>query len=178
MSNYALVENNEVVGVYSHLPTNWKNVSNFFALEGDDDTLKTFGWYKVVKTTPSYDPTTQRLEGVRSWYDVETDTAYTVDLVVDIPVYPEHSPFLTEEELEQQRLKDIETRWIEVRIERDKRMKDFEWRYVRYERQVRLSLTTTDNITDLDQYMQSLADITTQSDPYNIVWPTYNASES
>jgi hypothetical protein len=177
MSNYAIVENNEIVGVYWNLPTNWKNISNFFALQDKEehkDFLKTLGWYKVQKVTPTYDPTRQKLEGSRHWYDATTDTVYEEDLVVDVEqVFPEHSSFLTEEEIEQQRLANLATRWAEVRIERDKKMQEFEWRYVRYERQVRLNITPTDNINDLDNYMQTLADITQQSDPYNIVWPNF-----
>jgi hypothetical protein len=60
-----------------------------------------------------------------------------------------------------------------VRAERDRLMSEFEWRYTRYERQVRLSLTTTDNISNLDTYMQALADITAREDLTNLVWPTY-----
>jgi hypothetical protein len=175
---YAIVENNEIVGVYANLPTNWKSTSNFYALEGNDERLKTFGWYRIQKVDAAYNPSTQKLEGFRHWYDAETDTVYLTDLVVDIPVYPEHSSFFTPEEIELQRLANLATRWAEVRIERDQRMKDFEWHYTRYERQTRLSLPTTDNISDLDAYMQALADITLQSDPYNIVWPNYNDSES
>lgn len=174
MSNYAIVENNEIIGVYWNLPTNWKNISNFFALKEDETYLKTLGWYKVQKIIPDYNPLTQKLEGSSRWYDPSTDTVYEEDLVVNVEqVFASHASFLTEEELEQQRLADLATRWAEVRIERDKKMQEFEWRYTRYDRQIRLNITTTDNINSLDAYMQDLADITQQSDPYNIVWPNF-----
>lgn len=66
-----------------------------------------------------------------------------------------------------------QSQWELVRHNRDQLMKEFEWRYIRYDREVRLGLTPTDNIVQLDTYMQALADITQQEDPYNIVWPDY-----
>lgn len=50
-------------------------------------------------------------------------------------------------------------------------MKNFEWRLDRYHRQVRLGLEPTDTLSELDAYMQALADITEQPDPDHIVWP-------
>ena len=50
-------------------------------------------------------------------------------------------------------------------------MKDADWKVLRYERETRLEKTPTDDIVKLDAYMQSLADITKQSDPFNITWP-------
>jgi hypothetical protein len=52
-------------------------------------------------------------------------------------------------------------------------MKDFEWRYTRYDRQLRLGEPTVDDLTLMDAYMQALADITTQTDPFNIIWPMF-----
>lgn len=61
--------------------------------------------------------------------------------------------------------------WQTIRQTRDRMMANYDWRYTRYEREVRLGLTPTDDIMELDTYMQALADITQQSDPYNISWP-------
>ncbi len=58
-----------------------------------------------------------------------------------------------------------------VRGLRDQKMKDFDWRYLRYDRETRLGLPTTDDIQLLDQYMQALADITQQENPFNVQWP-------
>jgi hypothetical protein len=63
--------------------------------------------------------------------------------------------------------------WQTIRQTRDRMMANYDWRYTRYEREVRLGLTPTDDIVQLDAYMQALADITQQEDPYNIVWPDY-----
>jgi len=79
----------------------------------------------------------------------------------------------TPEEIEQERQDAIARQWNAIRKQRDQLMKDFDWRYIRYAREVRLNLTPSDNIAAMDTYMQTLADITTQEDPFNIVWPTY-----
>jgi hypothetical protein len=47
----------------------------------------------------------------------------------------------------------------------------FDWRILRHQRELRLGITPTDSIESLDKYMQDLADITKQSDPFNISWP-------
>lgn len=58
------------------------------------------------------------------------------------------------------------------RTERDRRMDAFQWRLQRYEREIRSGRSATDNIADLDAYMQALADVTAQAEfPDNITWP-------
>ena len=79
----------------------------------------------------------------------------------------------TPTELEQERQKAIANQWNAIREQRDQLMKEFDWRYNRYAREVRLGLTPSDDIAAMDNYMQDLADITNQSDPFNISWPTY-----
>jgi hypothetical protein len=80
----------------------------------------------------------------------------------------------TPEEIAAEEAAQMAAQWIAVRQDRDHRMNTFEWRYTRYFRQQRLGITpTTDQIENLDSYMQALANITQQSDPFNIVWPTY-----
>lgn len=66
---------------------------------------------------------------------------------------------------------DTEQKWQEVRSVRDTKIKQVEWRVNRYHSSVRLGLIPVDNIDELDVYIQALRDITTQEDPYNIVWP-------
>jgi len=82
---------------------------------------------------------------------------------------------------EQEILDDLEyqktKKWQYIRETRDLEMENFEWRYTRYHREVRLGLTPTDDIVMLDTYMQALADITQQEDPFNIVWPVYGSEE-
>ena len=66
----------------------------------------------------------------------------------------------------------ISQEWEEVRSIRKGKFEEVEWRVFRYLSQVRLGITPTDDIADLDAYIQALRDVTSQSDPYNINWPT------
>ena len=68
---------------------------------------------------------------------------------------------------------ELDTQWNVIRLERDRRIQDIAWRYQRIERHARLGIDQIDDINTLDQYVQALADIPqTQTDPFNIVWPT------
>lgn len=73
----------------------------------------------------------------------------------------------TEQELEVE----LNRKWQEIRDQRDHILSLLDWRFTRYQSQIRLGITPTDDIEDLDTYAQELRDITLQSDPYNIVWP-------
>lgn len=64
--------------------------------------------------------------------------------------------------------------WLEIRKERDNKISNIEWKIMRNLSETRLGITTTtDLLSDLDSYVNNLRNITTQSDPYNITWPTY-----
>ena len=66
--------------------------------------------------------------------------------------------------------------WRTIRDNRDKRIADIEWRYNRYYRNERLGLPQEDSIVDLDTYVQALADITKQENPFELVWPEFGTS--
>jgi len=103
--------------------------------------------YVAVSTAPTYNNRTHNL----SW----NGSDWSVDELTDLDI-----TYATEQQ------------WSEVRIERDKRIEAVEWKIMRYQSEVRLGITTTtDNISNLDTYVQALRDITKQSDPYNITWP-------
>jgi len=170
MANYAYVEDNEVKNLYDLLPANWRNISNFYVLS--DDELEVHGWYKVVKDTPAYNQETQRLGDPT--YHFENDVVYERDTVIDIPVIiPVELPTLSQEQLDMIQQYEISTKWADIRATRDRLMTEFEWRYTRYDRQIRMNIEPTDNINALDAYMQALADITNTEDPYTVQWPTY-----
>ena len=67
---------------------------------------------------------------------------------------------------------EIDNQWINIRILRDQMLVNLDWRFIRYESQVRLGITPVDDIQKLDTYAQALRDITLQEDPFNIIWPT------
>ena len=63
--------------------------------------------------------------------------------------------------------------WAEVRENRDERIKEVEWRVMRNLSETRQGLDTTDNISDLDTYVQALRDITTSTtNPLEVSWPS------
>lgn len=76
----------------------------------------------------------------------------------------------TELELAEERAR----KWYEIRAHRDRLLSEIDWRVLRYHSQVRLGITPVDNLTSLDEYAQALRDVTLQSDPDDIVWPTLN----
>jgi Phage tail assembly chaperone protein len=168
MANYAYVENNSITQLRDELPENWKNVSNFFVLS--DIEAQNYGWYKLTKVIPDYNPNTQYPD--TPTYSFVDGVAYENYNIVNIP-QPTPPVEYTVEQLEQIAQQNLIEQWNNIRAIRDKLMNDFQWRYSRYDRQVRLNITPTDDLLLMDNYMQALADITTQTDPYNIVWPEY-----
>ena len=166
MANFAYVKDDAIVNVWDTLPINWENISNFYTLGDGNNTeyLKSLGWYPITYQAPTYDPATQVLG--HPTYTISGDTVIETLTVNDKPT-PEPIPELTEEQIAAARA----NQWEIVRRQRDSFMSQMDWRYTRYAREVRLNLTPTDDIAALDTYMQALADITTQTDPYNITWP-------
>jgi len=61
----------------------------------------------------------------------------------------------------------------EVRSKRDRLIDKEDWRYTRYNSEVRQGLTPSDDIVALDTYIQALRDIPDQAGfPWEIEWPT------
>jgi len=105
----------------------------------------------TVADNPSYNANTQKLV----WNRETTEWDVTE---------------LTQEELDQI----TDSKWIQVRSQRDHLLSEADQRVLRYQSEERAGITThTDSISDLDTYMQELRDIPqTNSNPDNIVWPT------
>lgn len=153
MARYAYVEDNKIVGVYDFPPKSWKNISNFHLLT--DDELETYGFVKIVKADTVYDPETEMIS-----FPVYSFVGDKVIEHVEIQPRPVVVP-------------DIDQEWQKVKTQRNQAINDFEWRYARHAREQRLGTLFTDNLEEMDRYIQALADITNQEDPFNIVWPTY-----
>lgn len=62
----------------------------------------------------------------------------------------------------------LDRKWAEVRLYRDQLMRLLDWRIARNQRETRLGLETTEDIADLDNMMQQLADIGDADDPFLI----------
>jgi len=76
---------------------------------------------------------------------------------------------LTESEISVRNVK----RWQEIRETRDAKIKEIEWRIMRNLSETRQGLDTTDNIADLDSYIQKLRDITSSTtNPLEVSWPS------
>jgi|LakMenEpi03Aug12_release.lakeMendotaPanAssembly.Ray.scaffolds.fasta_scaffold94614_4 hypothetical protein len=160
MTVYANLVNGQVAGVYDLLPKTWNGNENFDVISAQNPAfMRVNGFRKIIRDTTDYDKNTHYMSDFPS-YTVDNDEVYEHREIIQKP--PVVSP--TRDEL-----------LIEVRQKRDQLMRNFEWRYVRYERQQRLNLTVTDDITAMDQYMQALADITEQTDLDNLQWPVYNS---
>lgn len=158
MTVYANVVDGEVKGVYDLIPKFWNGQNNFNILcNNDAEFMRNNGFVKIIRDTTAYDSSTHRMSDFPT-YSVSNGEVYEHR---EITVIPPNVPPSREDLL------------ILVREKRDTLMAEFEWRYTRYERQVRLNIPPTDNVTNLDSYMQALADITTQDDLTNLVWPTY-----
>lgn len=117
MANYAHIENGEITGVYDLLPDNWRNISNFSALN-DPAFLESLGWRTIVKETPEYDLDKQAL-GLPS-YRVENNTVIETIEVINLPTYQPVAPIIYTEE--QQLLAKINTHiqaMAQLRMTRD-----------------------------------------------------------
>jgi hypothetical protein len=107
--------------------------------------IKSQGYY-VVTGFKSYDNSTQKLVSAAPY--IEDGVCYVVE-VVD----------MTEEDLAQR----AETQWQVIRNQRNQLLKDSDW--------TQLADAPVDKLV-WSTYRQELRDITQQSDPFNIVWPT------
>ena len=95
MANYAHIEDEKITGVYDLYPDNWRNISNFYLLANDTDTLYSLGWRTIVKSTPAYNSDTQYVGN--PIHTIENDDVIETYEIVDI-VFPEVI-YQTEEEL-------------------------------------------------------------------------------
>lgn len=124
MANYALIENDSVTELYDLYPKNWRNISNFFALENETEFLHSLGWRTIVKTTPTYNVDTQRLGN--PIYTIENDTVYESREVIDLPIAPA-APVYTQEQIEQQLLTQHNQALDALRIKRDKLLQETDY---------------------------------------------------
>jgi hypothetical protein len=157
MTVYANLVEGEVKGVYDLIPKFWDGINQFdIRCQNDEQYMRDNNFVKIVKSQYQYDSDTHYLSDFPS-YRVENNQVIEQREILEKVIYvPTRDDLLKE-----------------IRIVRDEKMRDFEWRYTRYHRQIRLGLPTTDSLENLDNYMQALADITNQEDLSNIIWPEY-----
>ena len=118
--------------------------TSFGAAGPNADFLTENSVVELVETL-SYTTPTQKLSTVDAY--VEGGKAYNVKVE---NTTAEEQTALTDQ------------KWIAIRLERDRRLQITDWR-------ASSDLTLSD---DWKTYRQALRDVPTQSDPYNITWPT------
>jgi hypothetical protein len=96
MSRWAVVENGAVTEVHYDLPQNWRNVSNFFALESDVETLKSFGWYPVRVDTPSIGQN-QTYGDTTRIFDEYNQIVIENAQIIDLPESPQDSQLIVKQ---------------------------------------------------------------------------------
>ena len=108
--------------------------------------------------------------GITTVADNPSDNTNTQKLVWNRETTEWDVTELTQDELDQI----TDSKWIQVRSQRDYLLSEADQRVLRYQSEERAGITThTDSISDLDTYMQELRDIPqTNSNPDNIVWPS------
>lgn len=163
MTVYANLVDGQVLGVYDLIPRFWNNINNFdIKCQNEADYMRDNGFVKITKPQYVYDTATQKLSDFPT-YRVENGEVIEQREILTIEIPP--PPLLSS----------AAEILLQVRQVRDQLMRDFEWRYTRYFRQQRLGINTTDSLAALDTYMQALADITTQEDLSQVIWPQYSA---
>lgn len=81
-------------------------------------------------------------------------------------------PGITQAQLDNMKAAAFEMQWSAVNTERSKLINEQRWRVERYNDQLAMKVTPTEDITPVLQYIQKLRDITTVfSDPFTVTWP-------
>ena len=84
MATYAHIENNTITGVYDLLPDNWRNISNFHALNDSFDYIQELGWRKVaVDSDPEFNSDFQKLSDPK--HRIDNDEVIEYREVVNLP---------------------------------------------------------------------------------------------
>lgn len=102
MANYAVVKDNTIIELRDYVPVNWENITNFNVYANDEEQLKQFGWYKIVKRIPVYDKKIQKLSSPR--YSLDNNIVYEdYDVIQVIASREEYNTKLQNDVLEQAR---------------------------------------------------------------------------
>ena len=172
MANYAHIENEQITGVYDLYPDNWRNISNFYLLANDTDSLYNLGWRTIIKVEPTYNTDYQRLGNPS--YVITDDEVYETIEVIDLPIV--EMVYQTEEELLAIKLAQHNSALETLRNKRDKLLADTDF--------TQLADVITINGSELNQlfvaYRQALRDLpnTYENDSEfinesSVTYPTY-----
>jgi len=147
---HAQVQNDTIIKIHNKLPGSWNNISNLDALSPEQ--LSDLGW--------------SGNEGVR-FYPVEEATRPEFN-----PLYKINDPEYTIDDINHKVIQSYsttpvseETAWDIIRQQRNNKLYQSDWT------QLEDAPLSADQKAEYRVYRQALRDITTQSDPFNIVWP-------
>ncbi|MEZ7196763.1 phage tail assembly chaperone [Pseudodesulfovibrio karagichevae] len=167
-SEAAWIERIAVIGVTPVKYEPWTGDPNTQS-KGDPVETLTDGWLVIgypntTDKTPYYNKATRELMYVAEGQTVP-DT-YTA-------LEPTYDLYSTWDEVAGEWILDTERKAANERAERDTRMEAARWRIERYQSEVRLGRTPTDDIAELDTYFQALRDVPSQPGfPASVEWPT------
>ena len=142
--NYAIIDGTTVksTGTIKQLFPN----TSFTTTGPNADFLKDNNVVEIIEALDCTEPT-QKVTTVNPYYVQSEDKVYTVK--VESTTSDEQTALINQ-------------KWKNIRVERDRKLLATDWR-------ASSDLTLSDA---WKTYRQALRDITTQSDPYNITWPT------
>ena len=148
---YLKVSGSTITYPYSVYDLKTENPNTSFPTSIPDSLLEEFGVYKVELKDSGYDDD-----------DSKNVVEITPTLSGSIYVQTYQITDADSETIEKRK----EIKWAEVRTTRNTLLSESDWT------QFQDSPITGSTLTEWQTYRQSLRDVTTQSDPYNIVWPT------
>ena len=148
---YLKVSGSTITYPYSVYDLKTENPNTSFPTTITDSLLEEFGVYKVELKDSGYDND-----------DTKDVVEVTPTLSGSVYVQTYQITDADSETIEKRK----EIKWVEVRTKRNTLLSESDWT------QFQDSPITGSTLTEWQTYRQSLRDVTTQSDPYNIVWPT------
>ena len=148
---YLKVSGSNITYPYSVQDLKLENKNISFPTSIPDSLLETFGIYKVELRDSGYD-------------DDYTKDVVEITPILSGSVYVQTYQISDADETTLNTRKEI--KWSEIRESRDVLLSDSDWT------QFQDSPITGSKLTEWQTYRQSLRDITTQENPYNITWPT------
>ena len=148
---YLKVSGSTITYPYSVYDLKTENPNTSFPTTIPDSLLEEFGVYKVELKDSGYDND-----------DTKDVVEVTPTLSGSVYVQTYQITDADSETIEKRK----EIKWAEVRTKRNTLLSESDWT------QFQDSPITGSSLTNWQTYRQSLRDVTTQSDPYNIIWPT------
>jgi hypothetical protein len=98
MAAWGYVSNGQVIEVYDVLPTNWRNISNFYLLQDQPEPLKSLSWFPVVNITQPCNPLTETYGPVEYSFN-----AHQQVILQQAPVIPSPQPITQEQVFQHER---------------------------------------------------------------------------